>query len=103
MKVLVSICRTIVGALFVVSGLIKSNDALGFMYKLEEYFEAGALNMEYLTPYALELAVFICVGEILLGLALLVGALPKLTSILTTGMMLFFTELNSFIPFQLNH
>ena len=50
-----------------------------------------------------EIAVFICVGEILLGLALLVGALPKLTSILTTGMMLFFTELNSFIPFQLNH
>ncbi len=93
MKVLVSICRTVVGVLFVVSGLIKSNDALGFMYKLEEYFEAGALNMEYLTPYALELAVFICVGEILLGLALLVGALPKLTAILTTGMMLFFTWL----------
>ena len=45
MKLLVSICRTIVGALFVVSGLIKSNDAFGFMYKLEEYFEAGALNM----------------------------------------------------------
>ena len=93
MKVLVSICRTVVGALFVVSGLIKSNDALGFMYKLEEDFEAGALNMEYLIPYALELAVFICVGEILLGLALLVGALPKLTAILTTGMMLFFTWL----------
>ena len=44
-----------------VSGHIKSNDALGFMYKLEEYFEPGALNMEYLTPYALELAVFVCV------------------------------------------
>ena len=93
MKLLVDICRTVVGALFVVSGLIKSNDSLGFMYKLEEYFEPGALNLDFLIPYALEIAVFVCVGEILLGVALLVGALPKLVSVLTTGMMLFFTWL----------
>ncbi len=92
-KGITTLSRTAVGALFVVSGLIKSNDALGFMYKLEEYFEPGALNLEYLTPYALEIAVFVCVGEILLGVALLVGALPKLTSVLTTAMMLFFTWL----------
>ena len=92
-KGITTLSRTVVGALFVVSGLIKSNDALGFMYKLEEYFEPGALNLEYLTPYALEIAVFVCVGEILLGVALLVGALPKLTSVLTTAMMLFFTWL----------
>ena len=83
----------VVGALFVVSGLIKSNDAIGFMYKLEEYFEPGALHLEYLTPYALEIAVFVCVGEILLGVAILVGALPRLVSVLTTAMMLFFTWL----------
>ena len=92
-KGIITLCRTVVGALFVVSGLIKSNDAFGFMYKLEEYFEPGALNMEYLTPYALEIAVFVCLGEILLGVALLVGAVPRLVSVLTTGMMLFFTWL----------
>jgi len=85
--------RMFVGALFVVSGLIKSNDALGFMYKLEEYFEPGALNLEAWTPYALEIAVFVCIAEVLLGIALLVGALPKLTSVLTLGMMVFFTWL----------
>ena len=85
--------RMLVGALFVVSGLIKSNDALGFMYKLEEYFEPGALNLESWIPYALEIAVFVCIAEVLLGIALLVGALPKLTSILTLGMMVFFTWL----------
>ena len=85
--------RMFVGALFVVSGLIKSNDALGFMYKLEEYFEPGALNLEYLTPYALEIAIFVCIAEILLGIALLVGALPKLTTVLTMVMMVFFTWL----------
>ncbi len=85
--------RMFVGALFVVSGLIKSNDALGFMYKLEEYFEPGALNLEFLTPYALQIAIFVCIAEVLLGIALLVGALPKLTTVLTMVMMLFFTWL----------
>lgn len=85
--------RMFVGALFVVSGLIKSNDALGFMYKLEEYFEPGALNLEYLTPYALQIAIFVCIAEVLLGIAILVGALPKLTTVLTLVMMIFFTWL----------
>ena len=69
MRLIVTISRIIVGSLFIVSGLIKSNDAMGFMYKLEEYFEPGALNLEFLTPWALELAVFIVIGEILLGVA----------------------------------
>lgn len=93
MKIAITISRILVGSLFIVSGLIKSNDALGFMYKLEEYFEVGALNMEYLIPWALPIAVFICVGEILLGVAMLIGALPKPTAVLTLAMMLFFTWL----------
>lgn len=93
MRIVLIICRILVGSLFVVSGLIKSNDVLGFMYKLEEYFEPGALNLEWLMPVALPLAIFIVVGEVLLGVALLVGALPKLTSTLTLIMMLFFTWL----------
>lgn len=93
MRLIVTICRILVGSLFIVSGLIKSNDALGFMYKLEEYFEPGALNLEWLMPYALPLAVFIVVAEVLLGVALLVGALPKLTTSLTLVLMLFFTWL----------
>ena len=31
-------CRILVGATFIVSGLVKANDPLGFSYKLEEYF-----------------------------------------------------------------
>ena len=90
---LANICRVLVGALFVVSGLIKINDAKGFMYKLEEYFEPGALNLEAWTPYALELGMLASIGEVLLGIALLVGALPRLTSALTLVLMLFFTWL----------
>ena len=88
-----NICRVLVGALFVVSGLIKINDALGFMYKLEEYFEPGALNLEAWAPWALELGMLASIGEVLLGVALLVGALPRLTTALTLVLMLFFTWL----------
>ena len=35
MRILILICRLIVGSLFIVSGLIKANDPLGFSYKLE--------------------------------------------------------------------
>ena len=90
---LANYCRVLVGALFVVSGLIKINDAMGFMYKLEEYFEPGALNLEAWTPFALELGMLASIGEVLLGVALLVGALPRLTSALTLVLMLFFTWL----------
>ena len=89
----VQFCRLLVGSLFIVSGLIKANDALGFMYKLEEYFEPGALNLPGLEDYALGLSVCICVGEILLGVAMVIGALPKWTASLTGVLMAFFTWL----------
>lgn len=93
LKILTEISRVLVGTVFIISGLVKSNDIWGFVYKLEEYYEPGALNMEYLTPYALEIAIFVVIGEILLGVAILFGALPKLTTVLTLFMMVFFTWL----------
>lgn len=93
MKLLTTICRIIVGSLFIVSGLIKVNDALGFSYKLEEYFDERALGFPELIPYVLPIAVFIVIGEVLLGVAVLLGAWPKLTNTLILAMTLFFTWL----------
>ncbi len=73
--------RIVVGSLFIVSGLIKANDALGFSYKLEEYFEPGALGWSVFEPYALILAIIACVAEVLLGLSLIFGTKFKLTMI----------------------
>ena len=39
MRYLVNGARILVGALFIVSGLIKANDPKGFAYKMDEYFE----------------------------------------------------------------
>lgn len=85
--------RLIVGILFIISGLIKANDALGFSYKLEEYFSSAVLNMEFLIPFAFVMAAAICIVEVVLGVMVLIGAYPKLTSWSLLGMILFFTFL----------
>ncbi len=90
------IARIVVGALFVVSGIIKANDPLGFSFKLEEYFEPDALNWPFFIPYSLGLSIFIAGSEIVLGLALLTGALARLTSWLLFSMILFFAWLTYF-------
>lgn len=93
MQFLTVISRWIVGVLFIISGLIKANDALGFSYKLEEYFSADVLNLEFLIPLAFLMAAAICIVEIVLGVMVLIGAKPKLTAWSLLGMIVFFTFL----------
>lgn len=93
MKILVSISRIFVGVLFIISGLIKLNDPLGFSYKLQEYFSADVLNMTFLEPYALMISVLVVVFEVVLGVFLLIGYKPKFTVWSLLGMIVFFTFL----------
>lgn len=101
-----SVARTLVGGLMIVSGLVKANDPIGFSYKLEEYFEDGALayrikewfdapefSLEFFMDWALPLSIIICIFEIVLGVLTLLGGKIKLVSYLMLGMMLFFTAL----------
>jgi uncharacterized membrane protein YphA (DoxX/SURF4 family) len=85
--------RAIVGGLFVVSGMVKANDPLGFSYKLEEYFSEGALDWPSFVPYALDLSILICVAEIVLGLAVLLGGKMKFASWSLLAMIGFFVWL----------
>lgn len=90
------ISRILVGALFIVSGLIKANDTLGFSFKLEEYFAEPALNWPFWEPYSLPLSIFIAASEVILGFAVLFGALIRLSSWALLGMILFFAWLTFF-------
>ncbi|NDG53028.1 MAG: DoxX family protein, partial [Flavobacteriia bacterium] len=92
-RVLEFISRVLVGSLFIVSGLIKANDSIGFSYKLEEYFASDVLNIPFLEPWALQLAILICVVEIVLGVAVLVGSKINLVSWFLLLMIIFFTFL----------
>ena len=93
MKILISIARFLVGALFIFSGFIKLNDPVGFSYKLQDYFSPEVLNLEFLSPYALLIAIILVIVEVLLGVALLLGYAKKWTLGLLLAMIVFFTFL----------
>ncbi len=101
-----NVSRVIVGSIFIVSGLVKANDPIGFSYKLEEYFEDGALafrikelfgapgfSLEFLITSALTLSVIICIIEIVLGVLLIIGGKLKWVKWVSVFMMAFFTFL----------
>jgi len=99
MNYLVTLARLIVGALFIISGLIKLNDPVGFSFKLEEYFSQGVLDLPFFMPYALAIAIFVVVLEVLLGVMLLVGFRKKFTLWSLLLMIAFFTFLTFYSAF----
>lgn len=85
--------RIFVGVLFIISGLIKLNDPVGFSYKLAEYFSEPVFNMPFLVPFSLALALFIVILEVILGVMLLIGYQSKFTIWLLLIMIVKFTFL----------
>ena len=81
------------GLLFIISGLIKLNDPMGFSFKLEEYFSVGVLNLPFLMPMALGISIVLVIVEVLLGIFLLLGFKPKFTLWSLLIMIVFFTFL----------
>lgn len=96
MRALILFCRLVVGSLFIVSGLIKANDPLGFSYKLEEYFAESALNLPAFEPYALFFAILACTAEVVLGFAILFGGRMKVATIAILVLTLFFGWLTAY-------
>jgi uncharacterized membrane protein YphA (DoxX/SURF4 family) len=93
MKFLIHFSRIFVGILFIISGLIKLNDPIGFSYKLDEYFSPTVFDMPFLLPFTLVLALFVVILEVVLGVMLLVGYKVKFTVWSLLLLILFFTFL----------
>jgi uncharacterized membrane protein YphA (DoxX/SURF4 family) len=94
MKTTVQISRFFVSFLFIISGIIKANDPLGFSYKLKEYFEV--FEMPFFVGIALPLAMVVCIFEIIVGVLLLIGSYVKLNTWLLLFMIMFFTWLTGY-------
>ena len=104
----ISFLQNWAGALFLFSGYVKAVDPLGTAYKMEQYFaefqstfaDTGlnflAPMFPFLAEYAVGFSVFMIVLEIILGLALIIGFRPKLTSWLFFIIVIFFTVLTGF-------
>jgi len=93
MKIVVGVTRIFVGVFFIISGFIKLNDPIGFAFKLEEYFGPTVLDLPFFTPYALGISVFVVIFEVLLGIFLIFGYMPKFTVYSLLAMIVFFTFL----------
>ncbi|HEY0091741.1 MAG TPA: BT_3928 family protein [Flavobacterium sp.] len=92
-NVITQFSRIFVGLLFIISGLIKLNDPVGFSYKLAEYFSEPVLNLPFLVPFSLAIAVGIVIFEAVLGFMLLLGFKTKFTVWSLMLMIVFFTFL----------
>ena len=105
MKLINQLIALFVGSLFIFSGLIKINDPVGTAIKLEEYFEVFAtdkeqLNLavlhgfwEFLVPFSLYIGAFLCILEVVLGVALLVNYRKRFTVDSLLAIIIFFTFL----------
>lgn len=94
---LLHLLRSIVGLLFIFSGLIKANDPLGFGYKLQEYFEV--FHITFLNDYASSFAILLCTLEIVLGALLLFGIRSRNVAPGLLLVIIFFTFLTFYSAF----
>ena len=105
---LMSLFQNFTGVLFLFSGWVKAADPLGTAYKMEQYFDEFSYTFEptwfgfmkpmfeYFSTISISFSVGMIIFEMVLGLMLLLGAWPKLTSWLFFGLVFFFTILTGF-------
>ena len=111
MKTAVTIIRSIVGILFIVSGLVKANDPLGLAYKMQEFFEKWDTDLassgfflkaplislfHFLHEHSLALSVIMITLEIVAGIALLLGWMKRSVLNLLLILIIFFTFLTAY-------
>ena len=94
MKYLIAFARSLVGILFIFSGLVKANDPLGLSYKMQEFFEVW--NFHWLDNYTLAFSIIMIVFEIVAGVAILLGWRMRLFSWLLLLLIIFFTFLTGY-------
>ncbi len=84
-----TLCRVLVGALFVFSSFTKGVDPLGTKYKMLDYFIA--YDIQWLNDLALPLAIIMIMAEFLVGICLMLNLLPRLATLGASILMAFFT------------
>jgi len=91
MKIVRTVCRIIVGIVFIYSGFVKGIDPLGFSYKFHDYF--AAFHMNFMQFLEMPLSIFFPAAEFLIGVAMILGIRMKIASWALLLFMVFFTVL----------
>jgi len=105
MKLLTQFFRIFTGVLFIFSGSVKLIDPVGTQIKMEEYFEVFAQAFhpffEHFVDFALPIAIFMCVAEVVMGVALLMFYQMRVNMWLFLLLMIFFTFLTGYTAIAL--
>lgn len=88
-KEALTVCRILIGLLFIFSSFTKGVDPLGTKYKMLDYF--AAYHIEWLNGLALVLAVLMILAEFLVGICLVTNVCPRIAVIGGAALMVFFT------------
>ena len=88
-KEALTVCRILIGCLFIFSSFTKGVDPLGTKYKMLDYF--AAYHIEWLNDLALILAMGMILAEFLVGICLLTNICPHIAVIGGVALMLIFT------------
>jgi uncharacterized membrane protein YphA (DoxX/SURF4 family) len=88
-KPLVTIARTLLGALFIFSGFVKGVDPLGTQYQIFDYF--SAYGTSWANPLSMPLALVLIATEMVVGIALILNIRIPFTAWITVLLMAFFT------------
>lgn len=96
-KLLIELIRFVLGAIFVLSSLLKAVDPYGVSYKIYDYLNLffGYAAVELRTA-AMAMAVGLCFFEFVLGAFLLMGIYRRLTARLSVLLLIFFTALTAY-------
>lgn len=93
-KASLTVCRILVGGLFIFSSFTKGVDPLGTKYKMLDYF--ASYHIEWLNEAAMVLAVLMILAEFLIGICLLTNVCPKIAVIGGAVFMAMFTTVTLF-------
>jgi len=85
------LARTLIGIVFIFSGVVKAVDPMGAQFQIMDYFIA--YGTEWANPFAQFLALGLNVAEILIGIALVLNLRMAITAWMVAGMMAFFSTL----------
>ena len=84
-------CAFLIGATLVVAGVFKLMDPVGTGLIMEDYFKF--LHIQFLDPAAKVLGTLLALFETIVGSALVTGVWRRITAIVTSAMVAFFTIL----------
>lgn len=94
MKYFLWTLRIIIGLIFIFSGVVKANDPMGLVYKMDEFFDV--LHMSFMIPWSFVFSIAMIAFEIICGMAVLLGYAFNIFATLLLLLNIFFTFLTGY-------